>query len=146
VVVRSGVVDGDEVAMEFSVVMVKMTPGDAVGIVTERLLNVWGGACTVGVCEVSETTAGISVVAELVREILLTLFIPRILLAVIMLKQPTYTPAELFIGTAKQESPAPQDESLKRPLESQFPVEPPMQAMELGVQLDDGVSDEKSKL
>jgi hypothetical protein len=35
-----GVVDGDGVAIEFCVVAVNITPGDAVGSVTERLLNV----------------------------------------------------------------------------------------------------------
>jgi hypothetical protein len=141
-----GVVDGDGVAIEFCVVTVNITPGDAVGSVTERLLNVWGGACTVGVCGVTETAAGVDVVAAVATETLLALLIPNILSAVKVLKQPTYTPDVLFNGTAKHDSPAPQDVSLKLPAESQFPVEPLTQAMAPGVQLDDCVSDEKSEL
>jgi hypothetical protein len=156
VVVRSGADDGDGAIIEFGVVTVKMTPGgvvtvkmtpgDSVGSVTERLLYVWADACTVDACGVTEAAAGVGVVAELTTETLLTLLIPRILLAVKVLKQPTYTPDVLLSGTAKQESPAPQDVSLNVPVESQFPVEPLTQAMEPGAQLDDVVSDEKSKL
>lgn len=76
----------------------------------------------------------------------MTLLIPKILSAVKMLKQPTYTPDVLFNGIAKHESPAPQDVRLNVLVESQFPVEPLTQAMELGVQVDDDVSDEKREL
>jgi hypothetical protein len=92
-------------------VMVTTTPGDVVGSVTERLLNVCV-ACTGAVCEVWETTVGKDVVVALVTETTLVLFIPRILSAVMILKQPTYTPAVVFIGTAKHESSAPQVVSL----------------------------------
>lgn len=50
-------------------------------------------------------------VAALIRTVL-ALLIPRILSAVMILKQPTYTPAVVFIGTAKHESPAPHAVSL----------------------------------
>jgi hypothetical protein len=86
--------------------MVTTTPGEAVGSVTERLLNV-SVTCTGVVCEVCETTVGIDVVVALATEITLVLLIPRIISAVIMLKQPTYTPEVVFIGMAKHESPAP---------------------------------------
>lgn len=51
---------------------------------------------------------GIDVVVALEADATLALLIPRIFSAVIILKQPTYTPAVVFIGTAKHESPAPQ--------------------------------------
>lgn len=88
-------------------VMVTTTPGEVVGSVTERSLNVCV-ACTGVVCEVRDTTMGIDVVVAIEADTTLVSLIPRIFSAVIMLKQPTYTPAVVFIGTAKHESPSPQ--------------------------------------
>lgn len=107
---RLSSVDDDGAAFGACDDLVTMTPGDAVGMVTERLLNV-GAACIVDVCEVSTETAGTKVVAGPVTEILLILFIPKILSASVILKQPTYTPAIEFIGIAKHELPSVHDVS-----------------------------------
>lgn len=104
----------DDVGAGASEVWGTITPGDAVGSVTERLLNVCGARVVVFVVvevvvtaneledDVIVTTAGT----------LLTFGIPRMLSAVFMSKQPTYTPAVPFIGTAKHEFPGAQLVSL----------------------------------
>jgi hypothetical protein len=69
-----------------------ITPGDAVGSVTERLLNVCGACVAVmvgfGVVEITnELDDGTGVVAMTVA--LLALVIPRMLAAALVSKQPT---------------------------------------------------------
>ncbi len=89
---------------------------------------------------------GVDIVVVPVTETAFALLIPRMLLAVIILKHPTYTPAVVFIGTAKHESPPPHVVSLYVPAVPQFPVEPLTQAMEPDVQVEDAVKDKKSAL
>jgi len=58
------------------------------------------------------TTVGADVDVTMLTGTVLALLFPKILSAVIILKQPTYTPAVVFIGTAKHESPVPHVVSL----------------------------------
>ena len=108
-------VEGDEGIDAWDVSGI-ITPGDAVGSVTERLLKVWG-ACVVVVVvgvEVVETNNELDdvVVVVMIAGPLLVCEIPRILSAVFVSKQPTYTPVVSFIGRAKHELPGAQVVSL----------------------------------
>ena len=88
-----------------------ITPGDAVGSVTERLLNVCG-ACVVFFVvslEVSRVDNELNNDAVVTAAgTLLTLAMPRMMSAVFVSKQPTYTPIVVFIGMAKHEFPGAQ--------------------------------------
>lgn len=91
-----------------------ITPGDAVGSVTERVLNVCGAwvVIFVVVIELVGTINELELNGVVVATAGTLLAIPRILSAVFMSKQPTYMPAVPFMGTAKHESPGAQVVSL----------------------------------
>lgn len=127
------------------------TPGDFVGIVTDRLLNVCGGSVAVtvivllgvGVAAVAGV-AGLLVAADAPEASAFD--IPRILSPATVSKQPTYTPDVVFIGRAKQDFPAAQGESTKDPALLQLAIAPSTHATEPDVQLDVVLRVEKSAL